>query len=101
MFENMEVKTATLEELTLLDVPCGFDIKYYAADDPTNTNDLWWHVYSNKPIWNESSRCWETLLDGSRYEIGTYECEEHIPFVMKGLSPESSLIKIVSQFDHI
>lgn len=98
----MKNRTATIEELGLDDVPCGFEIKFYAADDPTDSDDMWWHVHNEKPIWNPEARCWETQSsDGMSYEIGTYGIGDEVPALLQGLTPEDSIIRVVSKSEEL
>lgn len=94
----MNLKKCTLDELGLNDVPCGFEIKFYAADDPTKTNDLWWHVHSHKPVWNPESRSWDVQhSEGISYEIGSYEEDDMLPSILSGITPEESLIAVINK----
>ncbi len=92
------MKKATLAELDLINIPCGFVIKYFAASDPTDSNDFWWHVYNEMPVWNASSRKWEILTDsGEGYEVGGYAEDDVVPNILLGFTPDNSLFEVTEK----
>lgn len=87
------VRTATLEQLGMLDAYAPFPIKYIAANDRRKEH-LHFFFYSEKPVWREHIQAWH-CPEGEGCELGTYTEDEKIPALMDGYLGEDSLIEIV------
>jgi len=95
--ETPEHHTGTIAELELRNIPCGFIIKYLAADDPTFTDDYWWFVYDEKPIWSPASRTWEPANESAKkYEIGGWDSYEDMSSANKVADVSQSLFEVTN-----